>query len=202
MYHIKSDKRSQRSARLICNGLHKCIQNKPFPKITISDIVRAASIGRATFYRLFQTKEDVLLYECDGICEDCLKECSQNTPTRTILERFMALCLQHGSLFKTIINNHKTHILYISLNKHLRLFERRFQISRKVNPLTVEFLMTYLTYLVICLLVCWIKDGEKDNVQQIFARAELIVNEINESVKKDALPFSNLNALSNNMNLP
>ena len=67
MFHIKPDKRSETSASLIVEGLYDCLNEKPFSKITITDVQKASTVGRATFYRLFDSLSDVLSYECDNI---------------------------------------------------------------------------------------------------------------------------------------
>ncbi|CEN21131.1 AcrR family transcriptional regulator [[Clostridium] sordellii] len=64
MYCIKNDMRSIKSAELIYLGLKKCLKEKPFEKITITDIQNASTVGRATFYRNFDSIEDVLYWKC------------------------------------------------------------------------------------------------------------------------------------------
>ena len=70
MYHIKSDKRSQASAVQIVRGLQECLKNTPLKAVTVSDIHRITGISRATFYRLFDTPEDVLVYQLDQMTEN------------------------------------------------------------------------------------------------------------------------------------
>lgn len=70
MYHIKQDKRSLSTAQTIENGIYECLKNKPLQEVTISDIHHVTGISRATFYRLFDTIEDVLLYMCDQYIEE------------------------------------------------------------------------------------------------------------------------------------
>ena len=53
MYHIKNDKRAQTSTELICAGLLACMREKPFARITITDVQRASTVSRSTFYRNF-----------------------------------------------------------------------------------------------------------------------------------------------------
>ena len=62
MYHIKPDKRSQTSAKLICDAMLRCLDEKPFSEITIVDLQKESTVGRSTFYRLFDRTEDVLEY--------------------------------------------------------------------------------------------------------------------------------------------
>ena len=44
----------------ITDGLLELMKEKPFEEITVSDIVRRAEVGRASFYRHFDTKEAVM----------------------------------------------------------------------------------------------------------------------------------------------
>ena len=44
----------------ITDGLLELMQDKPFEEITVSDIVRRAEVGRASFYRHFDSKEAVV----------------------------------------------------------------------------------------------------------------------------------------------
>lgn len=77
MYHIKPDKRSQTSARLISEGLLECMKKKAFTQITITDIQRTSGVGRSTFYRLFDNVADVLAYMCDKQFEKNIYDFSQ-----------------------------------------------------------------------------------------------------------------------------
>ena len=65
MYHIKNDKRAQASSELICAGLLACMKEKPFARITITDVQHASTVSRSTFYRNFDCLEDVLALLCD-----------------------------------------------------------------------------------------------------------------------------------------
>lgn len=70
MIHVKDDKRSKKSASLLVDGLAKCLKDKQIENITISDIQKASGVSRATFYRLFDTVEDILAYKCEELAHD------------------------------------------------------------------------------------------------------------------------------------
>lgn len=70
MYHIKEDKRAQASVELICGGLKRCLKEKSFESVTISDIQRVSGVSRSTFYRNFDRMEDVLALMCDRVFEE------------------------------------------------------------------------------------------------------------------------------------
>lgn len=46
----------------IVTALFKLMHTTEYSAISISDITSKAGVGRATFYRHFKTKEDVILY--------------------------------------------------------------------------------------------------------------------------------------------
>lgn len=53
MYHIKNDKRARASTELICAGLLACMKEKPFARITITDVQRG-SLAKAVFQYWFR----------------------------------------------------------------------------------------------------------------------------------------------------
>ena len=70
MYHIKEDKRAKASVELICDGLKRCLKEKSFESVTISDIRRVSGVSRSTFYRNFDRIEGVLALMCDRVFEE------------------------------------------------------------------------------------------------------------------------------------
>ena len=65
MIRMKNDKRAKHSAELLLGGLVKCINEKDFTEISISDLQKSSGVSRATFYRLFDNVQDVLAYKCE-----------------------------------------------------------------------------------------------------------------------------------------
>ncbi len=71
MYHISNDKRSQQSAQWLYEALKALMTERPYTEIKITDVVKRAQIGRTTFYRCFETLDDVLRYKCDEAYSGC-----------------------------------------------------------------------------------------------------------------------------------
>lgn len=70
MYHVKEDRRQKKSAELITKSLFEILKEKPLDEITISEVAERIAIGRATFYRSFDTVYDVVLYAVDTSIEE------------------------------------------------------------------------------------------------------------------------------------
>ncbi|MCR5787463.1 MAG: TetR/AcrR family transcriptional regulator [Acholeplasmatales bacterium] len=63
MYHVKTDKRSLKSAEFIYHALRTILEDKPINSISISDIANESQVSRMTFYRLFDSITDVLSWK-------------------------------------------------------------------------------------------------------------------------------------------
>jgi AcrR family transcriptional regulator len=53
MYHISNNRRAEKSAELIYQGLLTCLKHKNFDQVTITDLQKASGVARTTFYRAF-----------------------------------------------------------------------------------------------------------------------------------------------------
>jgi len=65
----KTDRRSQRTQRLVGNALVTLLLEKRYDHITIQDILSRADVGRATFYEHYFDKEDVLTSEIERVVD-------------------------------------------------------------------------------------------------------------------------------------
>jgi len=64
MYHVGSSKRSIDCANMIYSGLCSCVAEKDLNAVTITDIQKKTGIARSSFYRSFDSVDDVLAWKC------------------------------------------------------------------------------------------------------------------------------------------
>jgi AcrR family transcriptional regulator len=103
MYHIGSDKRRIQSARLICNGLDKLLYEHTYRSITVTRLAEVAGVGRATFYRLFDGKADVMLYLMEQVFDDLLARFGPESRPEVVLKTLLGVWLEHKQLFLVLI---------------------------------------------------------------------------------------------------
>lgn len=60
---------SVRSRRLICDALLELLEEKPLEKITVTDIAKRADVNRGTFYRHYDSVNDVISELQDTLIE-------------------------------------------------------------------------------------------------------------------------------------
>ena len=179
MYHIKNDKRAQTSAELICAGLLACMREKPFARITITDVQRASTVSRSTFYRNFDGLEDVLaLLHERGLSVNIELLCDRGF--QTVFATYNALpAAQRGSLPKAVfhywfhnsavlealVQIHRTDILSDSLRRSTGLIEA-------LRPLTddraqFDYFAAIITSGMIGVLTVWVEHGKTETEAQM-----------------------------------
>lgn len=103
MYHVGNDKRKQQSARLIYQGMTDLLATTPFETITITMLTQRAGVGRATFYRVFDDKGDVLLYQMNQQFDAIVAQTSWQTSTQTVMTALMQGWLDQKPLFNALM---------------------------------------------------------------------------------------------------
>lgn len=76
----KTDRRVQRTRKLLFDALIALILEKGYEKITVQDILNQANVGRSTFYAHFQDKEDLLFNGFQNTLADLREMLPSPTP--------------------------------------------------------------------------------------------------------------------------
>ena len=119
MYRVTDNPRSKKTAALICDGLEKCLETKPLGSIHVKDIFEQCYVSRSTFYRLFDSIIDVLIYQCDCIMKErarIVKDMTFKNKTERALY-CIGIWLAHPRLIKAIVDNN---LGWILLQTHLK----------------------------------------------------------------------------------
>lgn len=129
MYHISDDKRSRESSQWIYEALEQLMIESPYEKITITDICKKAKVGRVTFYRHYDTIDDILRKKCDDKFRDLLvhlKEYSdaRKMEARTFLVPFLRFWYVHPTIIKMIFLANKDFIINEAIERVLVPVER------------------------------------------------------------------------------
>ncbi|MCM1054046.1 MAG: hypothetical protein NC394_00875 [Bacteroides sp.] len=163
MFHIKEDKRSQKSAELIINSMKECLKKKTFENITITDIQKNAAIGRATFYRLFDRTEDVLEYSCDMAIKRFLGELhsKEYVTTRDLTEQGLKI----ADFLELIITSRREYILYTCVSKYEKEIRAIMKMDKKDE--CNKYCATILTGAIISVLCEWIRSGRKESAEEL-----------------------------------
>jgi AcrR family transcriptional regulator len=130
MVHVGKDKRQIQSAKLICQGLDTLMTRREYRHISVTQIAEEAGVGRATFYRLFDDKSDVVAYQMELVFEEMLINMSPDTQANVVLSALFESWLKRKDLFLSLIHAG----LYEDFQTRLALvLEQRLSFIRKIN---------------------------------------------------------------------
>ena len=187
MYHIKADKRSQSSAAEIVRGMQECLKSTPLKAITVTDIHRCTGISRATFYRLFDTPEDVLLYQLDQMTAQIIEyyEDQWQEASAGLLEQSISVGMYYHDFIKAMVENGRFDLLYRYTERSFRAFDERKAIfSRTMAPVERVFVIAQLSMSLVASLIAWSKHGRKDTPADVVGYLEQYVQVLSGMIQK------------------
>lgn len=105
-----------RSQNEITHTLLQLMQVYPYHEITVKQIILEAHLARKTFYRNFQSKDDVLDSYITGIMHQYVQSLKQEADGQLtyILDIIFSFCVQNRE-FLLLLRDH--HMLHIQLEK-------------------------------------------------------------------------------------
>lgn len=170
MYHIGKDVRKKKSADLIAEGLRRIMRSGSTEKLTIASVCQEAGVSRVTFYRLFDTVDDVMRYLCDGefdmIFQAYQKEREQGidgTPVQ-VYSRFL---LKEEDGLIAVLRHKKTTLL---VESHIRMLKRYAPVFfPQMDPSSDEFVYFIQTrsWMLVGVLSAWLETDRRASAEEV-----------------------------------
>ncbi len=171
MYHIKNDKRARTSAAEITKGLYRCLQSTPLSSVTVSDLHRETGISRATIYRLFDTPEDILIYQIDCTMDWVTKYYEEHItePPSKIFEGVLNLGLENHELVDALVKNGRFDLLHDYTERSFRIFDSIFSVFvKEMDEIEADYILSNLSMNMVSSLSTWIRRGRVETAEQLF----------------------------------
>ncbi|MFI3208345.1 MAG: TetR/AcrR family transcriptional regulator [Eubacteriales bacterium] len=116
-------KQSERSKQWLADSLLIILNDKPYHQITITDITEKAGVSRLTFYRNFDSKEDILKFHFDRVFTAYVSSIEVDEFN---LEQALILCFRFWHTLKdeikACLKNDLHKVMYRPLEKYLNVF--------------------------------------------------------------------------------
>ena len=187
MYHIKSDKRSQASAQLIGNAMMELLKVKNFDDISVSDIQRQSTVGRATFYRLFDNTVDVLSWLCNQIFDTMTNR--NALPTENMVESmisFIGTWMEHEVLLQAIIRSGHIEVIYEMLYRRMKEVGDLLFPDLQLENGKADYLVSIASTAMIGGLSAWLKHGKTESAEQVFENIREVIGVFHRLTEKQA----------------
>ena len=163
MYHIKADKRTETSAKLITQAVLALMEEKSFDEITITEVQRHSGVSRSTFYRSFDRLEDVLELLCDQGFRAAFDR-GGNVPVAVF--RYWS---ENSGILEALVRIHRTDILYSSFRRtaadHVRMQ------ALKEDEAQYDYFVSIVTSGMVGILTTWVEHGKTETGDEVLQRA-------------------------------
>ena len=120
-----TNKTALQSQRQIAQAMMALIQQKPYAQITVSELCKTAGISRQTFYSLFTSRENVMVFtlQANG-CEESRVVPPSHARGRDsalgwLCRAYSEYILRNRRLIKLLVDNHIDHLLYDSFHESM-----------------------------------------------------------------------------------
>lgn len=163
MYHVKNDKRCIRSAESIMNALEQLMAKKAFLDITITDIQKTAGIGRSTFYRLFDTIDDVVTYMVDREFEEIVRGYSTMS-IRDFTIDCLSGVIERGGILIGILSSGKSELVTRSLRENLH---RSAEEAVEPDEAGLQYRFAVFASACISVIRVWDENGRKESIEEL-----------------------------------
>ena len=178
-------------------GLYKCLEKKSFSRITITDIQKASSVGRATFYRLFDNLADVLEYECDNVFQQMLKLYKENdsvtddiSPFESLFTFFMEYWMEHSSLLDALMDSKRIDIMNSVYMTHADEIGAILVPDLKLSQKELEYFVSVATAAIFGIFYTWTNGGKKESVSELISILRSSVEMTAQSLSNEKLPLT------------
>lgn len=146
----------------IAEALIERLRIKPIDKIGISEITKQADVSRASFYRYFKSKEDVLYYKFNSMVDRWYS----NLP-----EEITSSALTLAEAFFTEANANRDHLIMMYQAKlHHIVLQALYHIMRADEPGILpcqRYSKAFLAYGMFGILSEWIGGGCKESPKEL-----------------------------------
>ncbi len=169
MYHIKTNKRSIKSAEKLSNTLFLLIDQMPYKNISINKLCAESKVYRRTFYNLFDTVDDIFYYLLDKIFLESEEELYK-VPRKKILKFVLEMCFVNIDLFIKIVHAGKQNIVTDCFRKHQNKYiESQKTLDNKKRE-KLRYKLKIAGFIIQGALTDWYNTGQKEDVDQIYEK--------------------------------
>ena len=168
MYHIANDPRARKSAELIAHSVLALSKNKSANQLSIAAIQRVSSVSRSTFYRLFDTPVDVLLWQVDKLFDDFVRDLPLQGTRKSILFSFFQTIMEHAELFAALEKCSRLDALAQNHRRYFKDMGSFIGIPSEQEAAGQEYLIDIMSYLLPVAISTWIHRGQKDTPEEVY----------------------------------
>ena len=152
---------SEYLAECIADALLQLMSETPIDKIKIQDITDLAKVGRVTYFRYFNSKEDVLLFKIFLLLDRWSIDHSfpQNGNLREEALWFFSFCHSNQKIFDVLVQQDQFNVILDMV--------KTVSMNTGTEIIKSTYLRTYSVYGITGILICWFRNKCKETPEEL-----------------------------------
>lgn len=177
--------RSQLSKEYLSQAMFLLLERKPFEQITVKELCEKAGVSRLTFYRNFESREEIIRNYWDRSFQDYLTKVisSEHPSLREALVASFGLWGQDKDLLNVLSNDHLSEILYQSFSEYLERILEQFGMTDAFDAPSRAFIVGGIFHT----LIGWLRTGEETPEEIVDSIARLLSSNALDHEKESRL---------------
>lgn len=163
---------NQRVKSQITEGLFSLLRKKSFSEITVTDIVKEANVARASYYRNFQNKEEIIEAAMDSLRDELMADIQYDDDehifiqgnARAGFEKALTCCLVRKADLLTLYHNGFGSLIQQTFNRYIMEFAGNMPVNS-----TERYKLFFIAGAVTNVLIEWLDGGAKEPPREIAA---------------------------------
>ncbi|MGV9839679.1 TetR/AcrR family transcriptional regulator [Nocardia niigatensis] len=145
------DRRVRRTRMALHRALIELMQDQPYARITVQDIIDRADVGRSTFYAHYRDKDDLLLISCiehvRGEISAQLARYPGEPPPLAPVEILFRLIAAHPDVYRPLIGQRANAIVLRSIRQmYAELLAEHLGPRLGPDPVAAGAIVTFLSW--------------------------------------------------------
>lgn len=167
--HGNNQEKNTYVRKQILNTLLRMMKEQDFDSIVISDLTKQAGVGRASFYRNYADKKDVLIQEAERLHKEWKEqfESEEHTEAIEFLISLLNFYKAHSDFYLSLYDAGLTSIIEESIVHEEEITDDM--------PNGIAYLKSSLAYMVYGWVIAWMKRGMQESGTELalmFEQAE------------------------------
>ncbi len=172
------DPRMKRTRKLLQDALFELLKQKPLAKIQIKEIAEVAGLSRPSFYKQFETKEQLFFTHVDDVFDQISQEVfteaqsGKQMDMMTLLTAIFRQWQQHQQLLRWVFQVQNSELVMKALQSQAREIKKLF--DQFLPPLELaqeyeEYVIGFLTGGMYMLLKRWLDNDMRESPERMAA---------------------------------
>jgi len=169
----KIDMRIKYTREWTFEALSKLLEHKNYYEINITEIIEKAGISRATFYRNFKSKDDIVLLKVHMFFQDFHQDLLDfyrkvgTVDEQYLIQTFFKRIDEQEKVIDTVIQTNLEYTMVDGILEIIKYHKDRFYELVKTNKRTEDYTMDIVASSTWTLLSRWHKSGKEETPQQL-----------------------------------